>query len=182
MVIAIAIRTTDNTQDRGRDRGPLFDCVGRDELIQAKRVIFVCLGNICRSPTTHGIFRDKAAQAGLDVVIDSAGTGDWHIGSPPDTRATHAAQARGYDLSDLRARQFTASDFDQFDLILAMDRANMRAIEALRPAKSMTPVLLFRELLGQPDSDVPDPYFDGSFDHVLDLIEEGADALLARMN
>ena len=150
-------------------------------MIQAKRIIFVCLGNICRSPTAHGVFRDKAAQAGLDIVTDSAGTSDWHIDSPPDRRATLAAQTRGYDISDLRARQFTALDFDQFDLILAMDRANKRAIEAQRPAGSTTPVLLFRELLGQHDSDVPDPYFDGSFDHVLDLIESGSDALLSRI-
>jgi protein-tyrosine phosphatase len=151
------------------------------KVIRAKRVIFVCLGNICRSPTAHGVFRDKAAQAGLDVVIDSAGTGDWHIDSPPDARAARAALTRGYDLSDLRARQFTASDFEDFDLILAMDRANKRAIEAQRPTRSTTPVLLFRDLLDQPGEDVPDPYFDGSFDHVLDVIEAGSDALLRRL-
>ncbi|PZX41174.1 protein-tyrosine phosphatase [Roseinatronobacter thiooxidans] len=150
-------------------------------MTQIKRVVFVCLGNICRSPTAHGIFRDKAAQAGLDVVIDSAGTGDWHIGSPPDRRATHAAHMRGYDLSDLRARQFTPADFNEFDLIFAMDRANQRDIEAQRPAGNTTPVQLFLNLTGQPGRDVPDPYFDGSFDQVLDMIEQGADMLVAQL-
>ena len=150
-------------------------------MTQIKSVIFVCLGNICRSPTAHGIFRDKAAQAGLEVVVDSAGTGDWHIGSPPDLRATRAAHMRGYDLSDLRARQFTAADFDAFNLIFAMDRANQRAIEAQRPSGNTTNVQLFLDLIGQKRGDVPDPYLDGSFEHVLDMIEHGADMLISRL-
>lgn len=150
-------------------------------MTQSARVVFVCLGNICRSPTAHGIFRDKAAQAGLNVVIDSAGTGDWHIGSAPDNRAVRAAQSRGYDLSDLRARQFSPADFTDYDLIFAMDRANLRAIEAQRPNGNTTPVALFLDLIGQHDSDVPDPYLDGAFDHVLDLIEQGTDMLVSRM-
>lgn len=150
-------------------------------MTQAARVVFVCLGNICRSPTAHGIFRAKAEAAGLNVVIDSAGTGDWHIGSAPDNRSVRAAQSRGYDLSELRARQFTAADFSEYDLILAMDRANLRAIEAQRPTGNTTPVALFLDLIGQEDSDVPDPYLEGGFDHVLDLIEQGTDMLVARM-
>lgn len=150
-------------------------------MTEVARVVFVCLGNICRSPTAHGIFRDKAAQAGLEIVIDSAGTGDWHIGSPPDSRATRAAHMRGYDLSDLRARQFIVADFNKFDLIFAMDRANLRNIEAQRPAGNTTPVQLFLDLTGQQGRDVPDPYFDGSFDQVLDMIEQGADTLVAQL-
>lgn len=145
------------------------------------RILFVCLGNICRSPSAHGVFRAKARAAGLAVVTDCAGTGDWHIGQPPDPRAQAAAQARGYDLSDLRARQFRAADYSDFDLILAMDRNNQRDIEALRPAGNATPVRLFRSLGGAPGDDVPDPYMTGGFDSVLDLIEDCADALLAEV-
>lgn len=146
------------------------------------RVLFVCLGNICRSPTAHGVFRAKVQATGLDIKIDSAGTGDWHIGAPPDRRAIQAAFTRGYDLSDLRARQFSADDFSNFDLIIAMDRANKRDIEALRPKGSVTPVTLFRDSLGQMGQDVPDPYLEGGFDHVLSMIEDGSDALLAQLH
>jgi len=142
------------------------------------RILFVCLGNICRSPSAHGVFRAKARAAGLSITIDSAGTGSWHIGNPPDKRALKAAAARGYDLSDLRARQLTAADFSNFDRLYAMDRSNLRAIEALRPKGNTTQAVLFLDLLDQPQSDVPDPYYDNSFDHMLDLIERGADALV----
>lgn len=142
------------------------------------RILFVCLGNICRSPTAHGVFRQQAAQAGLSVMIDSAGTGDWHRGDPPDHRAIKAAAGRGYDLSDLRARQITAGDFTKFDRIYAMDRRNLRNIEALRPEGNTTPICLFLDLIGQSGQDVPDPYYDNSFEQMLDLIESGAEALL----
>ena len=142
------------------------------------RILFVCLGNICRSPSAHGVFRAKARAAGLEVVTDCAGTGDWHIGQPPDARAMRAARARGYDLSDLRARQFRPEDFADFDLILAMDRSNQRAIEAQRPQGNSTPVRLFRSLAEPTQSDVPDPYLTGGFDDVLTLIESSAAALV----
>ena len=102
------------------------------------RLLFVCLGNICRSPAAEGVLRSLAPE----MHIDSAGTGDWHVGDPPFGPMQDAARARGFDLSDLRARQFTAADFDRFDLIVAMDAANLRAIEAQRPAGNTTPVRL----------------------------------------
>lgn len=142
------------------------------------RILFVCLGNICRSPSAHGVVRHHAAQAGLRVRVDSAGTGGWHRGDPPDRRAIRAAAARGYDLSDLRARQITAADFTSFDRLYAMDHQNLRDIEALRPAGNTTPAALFLDLLGPPQQEVPDPYYDNSFGRMLDLIERGAEALL----
>lgn len=144
-------------------------------------ILFVCLGNICRSPTAHGVFRAKAQAAGVTVAVESAGTGGWHIGDAPDPRALRAAALRGYDLSDLRAQQFTPQDFDRFDLILAMDGANLRTITARRPAGNTTPVTLFLDLLGQQNTDLPDPYYEGGFDQVLDLIERGSDALIAQI-
>ena len=105
------------------------------------RILFVCLGNICRSPSAEGVFRTLAT----DTETDSAGTGDWHVGEPPYGPMQEAATARGYNLSDLRARQITAADFDRFDLILAMDDRNLNAIEALRPAGNATPVHLFTD-------------------------------------
>ena len=145
------------------------------------RILFVCLGNICRSPSAHGVFRAKARDAGLLVTVDSAGTGGWHAGDPPDPRAIRAAHARGYDLSDLRARQITAQDFAQFDVIFAMDRSNLRNIEALRPPGQDTPVHLLLSLLGQPDRDLGDPYYDNSFNPMLDLVEQASDALVEQI-
>lgn len=143
------------------------------------RILFVCLGNICRSPTAHGVFRAMAEAGGLPVEVDSAGTGGWHAGEPPDPRATAEAAKRGYDLSDLRARQVRAGDFDAFDLILAMDRANLAALERLRPTGSGTEVRLFLDYGDSPRDEVPDPYYDGGFDLVLDLIEDASRGLLA---
>lgn len=142
------------------------------------RILFVCLGNICRSPTAHGVFRAKARLAGAQVTTDCAGTGDWHIGQPPDPRALRAARERGYDLSDLRARQFLPEDFGKFDLILAMDRANLRDIEAQRPKGSTTPAHLFGLYLDEQGRDIPDPYLSGGFDSVLTMIEQCADGLV----
>jgi protein-tyrosine phosphatase len=140
------------------------------------RILFVCLGNICRSPAAEGVTRAMAAARGLDLALDSAGTGDWHVGSPPHPPMVAAARARGWDLSPLRARQVSAADFDRFDLILGMDRANLAALARLRPAGNATPLRLF---LGE--AEVPDPYFDGSFDAALDLVEEGAARLLDQL-
>jgi protein-tyrosine phosphatase len=142
------------------------------------RVLFVCLGNICRSPTAEGVFRAEAGRQGLTVKVDSAGTSDWHIGHPPYGPAIKAAAARGYDLSPLRARQVTPGDFDAFDLIVVMDDDNLYAVEALRPRGADTPVRLFLDFapeIGR--SDVPDPYYTRDFDEALDLIEAASRGL-----
>ena len=140
-----------------------------------RSVLFVCLGNICRSPTAEGVFRALAARAGLDIQSDSAGTGGWHAGEPPHPPAVAAALRRGYDLSDLRARQVTAQDFARFDLILAMDRQNLADLRALHRAPHPG-LRLFLD-----DSEVPDPWYTGEFDRTLDLVESGCRALIARI-
>ena len=146
-------------------------------------VLFVCLGNICRSPTAEVVFRDRVRAAGLEehIVIDSAGTGDWHIGRAPDPRTQEAAASRGYDMSGLRARQVGVADFDKFDVLLAMDDANLADLQAMQPAGSN--VVLKRFLDYAPQSgirEVPDPYYGGEdgFARVLNLVEEGSEGLL----
>jgi protein-tyrosine phosphatase len=134
----------------------------------------VCLGNICRSPTAEGVFRNLVASEApqLDVEVDSAGTGDYHLGCPPDPRSQRAAMRRGIDLSGLRARQVNVHDFDRFDFILAMDRSNMRDLKALEPKAPRAETRLFLEFAGNLDDlEVPDPYSgDASgFERVLDL-------------
>ncbi|WP_289040421.1 low molecular weight protein-tyrosine-phosphatase [uncultured Aliiroseovarius sp.] len=145
------------------------------------RILFVCLGNICRSPTAEGLFRTLATDhPDLHVQIDSAGTSDWHVGNPPYGPMQDAARARGYDLSTLRARQFTPADFKQFDLIIAMDDSNLSDIEQLRPAEATTRVALFTDFAPNTGMDhVPDPYFTRNFDQTLDLVEAAARGLLA---
>ncbi|MEM9581121.1 MAG: low molecular weight protein-tyrosine-phosphatase [Pseudomonadota bacterium] len=141
------------------------------------RILFVCLGNICRSPTAEAVFAQRAA--GLDVAVDSAGTGGWHVGSPPYGPMQQAALRRGYDMSDLRARQFIPDDFARFDLIIAMDAQNVADIEALRPGGSAVPVRLMTEFA--PDAGarkVPDPYYTRDFDGALSLIEVAAEGLV----
>ncbi|MCC5970375.1 MAG: low molecular weight phosphotyrosine protein phosphatase [Pararhodobacter sp.] len=145
------------------------------------RVLLLCLGNICRSPTAHGVLRAMARERGMTVEFDSAGTGDWHLGSPPDHRTLAAARKRGYDFSDLRARQLTRADFTHFNLILAMDAANLRDARALAPETSTAHLTRFLEYAGL-EGDVPDPYFTGSFDAVLDLIERSSIATLDRLS
>jgi len=132
------------------------------------RVLFVCLGNICRSPAAEGIVRAMAPH----LTLDSAGTGGWHVGDPPYGPMQEAAGQRGYDLSQLRARQFAAADFDAFDLIVAMDRQNRADIERLRPSGNDTPVRLMAA------QDVPDPYYTRDFDGCLDIIEDAARIML----
>jgi protein-tyrosine phosphatase len=146
------------------------------------RILAVCLGNICRSPTAEGVIRAMAAAAGLDIAVDSAGTGGWHVGDPPHGPAVRAAAARGYDLSGLTARQMTEADFEAFDLILAMDHQNASAVERLRPPGSATPVRLFMSyaLEAGPD-DIPDPYYTGRFDEAIDLVERAARGLVAQL-
>lgn len=145
------------------------------------RILFVCLGNICRSPSAEGVFAALADQAGLDAQVDSAGTSDWHIGNPPYGPMQAAAAKRGYDLSPLRARQFTAHDFDAFDLIIAMDEDNQKNIERLRPAGSQTPVKLMLDFADTPRSEVPDPYYTRDFNQALDLIEAASRGLIAQL-
>ena len=147
----------------------------------APRILFVCLGNICRSPTAEGVFRDLAAEAGFAAETDSAGTGDWHLGNPPDPRAAAEALRHGHDIGSLRARQFTVADFDRFDLIIAMDRANLRAIQALRPPEKPVPVRLLTDYTERPGTDVPDPYLEGGFDRTFATIDHASRKLLAAL-
>ncbi|MCA0927680.1 low molecular weight protein-tyrosine-phosphatase [Ruegeria profundi] len=144
------------------------------------RILFVCLGNICRSPAAEGAFRARAPHC----ITDSAGTSGWHIGDPPYGPMQAAARAREIDLSNLRARQFVAEDFDSFDLIIGMDADNIRNIEKLRPAGNETPVRLLTDFAPELGTDhVPDPYYTRDFDGALDLIEAavaGLDAYLRR--
>lgn len=145
----------------------------------------MCLGNICRSPTAEAVFRRQVEEAGLAsrIHIDSAGTGDYHIGEPPDRRASSAASARGYDLSALRARQVQRADFAAFDYVLAMDDANVRALERLCPPEHADKIRLFTEFATTKATGVPDPYFGGAdgFDLVLDLVEDAARGLLRHL-
>jgi protein-tyrosine phosphatase len=142
------------------------------------RLLFVCLGNICRSPTAEGVMRHLVREAGLEdrIEIDSAGTGGWHVGEPPDERATEAAARRGIAL-DGAARRFSIEDFDRFDLILAMDSENLRDLRALAPDDEARAKV---RLLRGADLDVPDPYYGGpdGFDEVLDQVEEACRRLL----
>ncbi len=147
------------------------------------KVLFVCLGNICRSPTAHGVFASMVEERGLSSVIevDSCGTGGWHVGSPPDRRAVAEAAARGYDLSPLRARQFHPVDFQRFDFILAMDHSNLADLQALRPRQFAGHLGLFLDFAPRrKEREVPDPYYGGDdgFAHVLDLVEEASLGLL----
>ncbi|MEB5485626.1 low molecular weight protein-tyrosine-phosphatase [Burkholderia pseudomallei] len=146
-------------------------------------ICFVCLGNICRSPTAEGVMRHQVAAAGLDgaIEIDSAGTVDWHVGEAPDARAQQAARARGYDLSALRARQIGDADFERFDLVLAMDGANLAALRKRCPPQYRGKVRLLMEFAGDGSAgDIADPYFGGArgFEQVLDQCEAACRGLL----
>ncbi|WP_175776834.1 low molecular weight protein-tyrosine-phosphatase [Burkholderia anthina] len=146
-------------------------------------ICFVCLGNICRSPTAEGVMRHQVDAAGLAdrIAIDSAGTGDWHVGEPPDTRAQAAAHTRGYDLSALRARQVSAADFERFDLLLAMDEANLAELHRRCPPQHRDKVRLLMEFApGTAETEVADPYFGGAqgFEQVLDQVERACAGLL----
>jgi protein-tyrosine phosphatase len=148
------------------------------------RLLFVCLGNICRSPMAEGVFRRVAKDEGvLDRFdIDSAGLGNWHVGQAPDTRAQEAAANRGVDISGRSARQVTGADYASFDLLLAMDGANYEELTQLAPKEARHKVRRFLDFAPHTGTkDVPDPFFGGSegFDHALDLIEQAASGLLA---
>ena len=149
-------------------------------------VLFVCMGNICRSPIAEGVFRHAAAQAGLleRVQIDSAGTHGYHAGEPPDRRAVLAAKSRGYDIAGIRARQLEREDFARFDWIFAMDQANMRTLVEMRPRDYAGHLGLYLDLAPEVGArEMPDPYYGGpeGFERVLDLTERVTPALLAKL-
>ncbi len=149
------------------------------------RVLMVCSGNICRSPTAEGVLRHKVAEAGLEgrVSVDSAGTSDYHIGDPPDPRAIARGKLRGYDLSNLRARQIRPSDFEDFDLLLCMDRGHETKLTRMCPEGQEERIRMFLDFSAAADGrdEVPDPYFGGveDYDLALDLIEPAIDGLIA---
>jgi protein-tyrosine phosphatase len=150
---------------------------------QPVKVLFVCMGNICRSPTAHGVFQSLVAQQGLEdsIQVDSAGTHSYHTGSPPDLRSQAMAQSRGIDLAGLRARRFVTTDFAEFDYLLAMDHTNLADMLALKPddeARARAKLMLeFSDKFDQPE--VPDPYFgEDGFDLVFDMIDDAARGLL----
>ena len=147
------------------------------------RVLFVCLGNICRSPTAQAIFEKRITEHGLEDLfkIDSCGTGSWHIGKMPDSRAIEAAEKRGYSLRHIRGRKMQTKDFDNFDYFIAMDRENLKEIERLLPENFYGNVVLFSSFIKDSKLvDVPDPYYGGErgFDEVIDLIELGVSGFL----
>lgn len=150
------------------------------------RILLVCMGNICRSPTAHGVLRHRLAQAHLSgvVTVDSAGTHNYHPDAPPDARSQAHALQRGYDLSDLRARQVVADDYAHADLILAMDWDNLALLQAECPPQHLHKLRRFAEFFNtSPQTVVPDPYYGGAsgFDQVLDLVEDGCRGLLQHL-
>ncbi len=152
-----------------------------------QRVLFVCMGNICRSPTAEAVFREllRREAPGLAIETDSAGTHGYHTGNAPDTRAVAAAERRGFDMSALRARPVTMADFERFDLVLAMDEQNLRWLRQMAPAAQCRRVRLFLDYAPQLNRrDVPDPYYGGpaAFEEVLDLVEVAARGLLAALD
>jgi protein-tyrosine phosphatase len=156
---------------------------------RSTRILFVCLGNICRSPTSEGVMRALVREAGLEgsIELDSAGTGAWHVGNPPDERATETARARGIVLEGA-AREVRRADFDDFDLVIAMDRKNLADLRRLAPdERARSRIKLLREFdpasVGGGDLDVPDPYYGGprGFEDVLDLVHAACEGLLAQV-
>jgi len=151
------------------------------------RVLFVCMGNICRSPTAEGVFRNLIRKQGLDasIYLDSAGTHDYHTGKSPDPRAVDAAKRRGVDITDLRARQVSIEDFEIFDFILAMDHANYADLMRECPKVHRSRIKMFLDYArNHPEQEVPDPYFGGGqgFEHVLNLVEDASEGLLEALS
>jgi protein-tyrosine phosphatase len=150
------------------------------------KVLMVCMGNICRSPTAHAVFRDKLVATGWDdrIAVDSAGTHAYHLGSPPDERSQEHAEARGYDLSSLRAKHLTTRGIEQADLVLAMDWENLALIQAMTPDGHEAKVKRLTEFAVKLQSPVvPDPYYGAArgFEEVLDIVEDACDGLLAHL-
>lgn len=149
------------------------------------KILFVCMGNICRSPTAEAVFRHKLEAQGLSARFshDSCGTIGYHVGSPPDERATQAAEKRGYKMADLRARELSKDDLDQFDLLLAMDKSNFDHILEMASPGQQAKVRLMLSYGSSNAVEVPDPYYGGrkGFEHVLDLLEDACDDLLSRL-
>jgi protein-tyrosine phosphatase len=151
------------------------------DIFASMKILMVCLGNICRSPMAEGILRDKSLKAGLSWEIDSAGTGSWHVGEPPDRRAIEICDARGIDIRDQRARQISSEDLNDYDLILTMDESNHH--EVLQMARSDTQRKKISQILtyaGMGKGIIPDPYFDGRFDRVFDLLNDVCNHIIER--
>jgi protein-tyrosine phosphatase len=156
------------------------------EIKEKKSVLFVCMGNICRSPTAEGVFRYFVEEAGLSdrIEIDSAGTHAYHTNEPADRRAQAAAERRGYSMSEIRARRVRDEDFEQFDLIIAMDRHNQSMLVDQADAEHHDKIRLFLEFSTAQEDEVPDPYYGGAagFERVLDLVEEASRGLLETLH
>ncbi|MFD2177369.1 low molecular weight protein-tyrosine-phosphatase [Veronia pacifica] len=154
------------------------------ELKEKPSVLVVCMGNICRSPTGEAVLKKLAADRGVDILVDSAGTINYHQGSSPDPRSVAAGEARGYSFSGMHARQVEQSDFARFDLILAADRDNLNDLLRQCPAEYRHKVTLFLSHGNSETDEVPDPYFGGSrgFENVLDLIEDAAESILDKLS
>lgn len=151
---------------------------------EIKSILFVCMGNICRSPSAEAVFRHKAAEQKLDLQIDSAGTIGSHARAKPDPRSQKVGIARGYSFDKIKARKVTVKDFDKFDLILAMDEPNVRSLHKIAPSHLSHKIELFLDYANDfSDTEVPDPYYGGSrgFEYVLDLIENASDGLLTQL-
>lgn len=149
------------------------------------KILFVCTGNICRSPTAEGVFRQRLDARGIShsFHVDSAGTHGYHIGEAPDLRSIQAAKKRGVTIDTLRARKVHASDFHEFDLILALDRGHLRELKAIAPKNAKAQIELLLSYAGHSESDVPDPYYGSSkdFETVLDLVEAASDMLITKL-
>ncbi|MGB5331614.1 MAG: low molecular weight protein-tyrosine-phosphatase [Woeseiaceae bacterium] len=156
------------------------------ETTETTRVLFVCMGNICRSPTAEGVFRHHVAEAGLaeKILVDSAGTHAYHVGDPPDRRAYAAAERRGISLVDIRARRVSDEDFERFDYIIAMDEDNASRLKDQSPPEYHSKVRLFLEFSSSREREVPDPYYGGAagFERVLDLVEDASRGLLETLS
>ena len=146
-------------------------------------VLFVCLGNICRSPLAEAAMRDEARRLGIEVTIDSAGTGDWHVGRPPDPRAVEVARRNGIDISHLRARQVTAEDFHRFDYIVALDQKNLANLRRIQPQGAKASLsMLMDHVPGREGQAVPDPYYgEDPFDFTWAIVTAGAKGLARRI-
>ncbi|AIF47999.1 low molecular weight protein-tyrosine-phosphatase [Dyella japonica] len=146
-------------------------------------ILFVCLGNICRSPLVEAVARERSAQAGLSLTLASCGTGNWHVGKGADPRMVRAAADAGYDLSPHRARQVRASDFEDFDWVLAMDQDNLETLQGLRRGRGVEPALFLPWAGVAGPEEFPDPYFGDNegFRRAVALAEQGVDGLIARL-